>query len=1002
MSKLVHIHAHSEHSALDGMGKIREMFELAKSYGQNALAISDHGTTSGLWEAQCVADELDMKAIMASEFYYERENDGKNGHLLILAKNDEGLANIFKMQELAHQNFYMKPRINWDILKEHSEGLIVTSACLASPFNQMIMDGDVQGATEWARKFKNVFSEDFYIEIQPNSIPEQQVCNTTGIRIAERLGIEIVATNDVHYSLQGDCIPHEVLLAMQVKKKMSDPDRFKFDTEDFWLKSEKEMYDTFKGVDKKHVEQAIINTSVIAEKCNARINKGKYLPHFYDVQDGETETERLKRNTYEHARKKGLNKDFDFMDAVDEELAVIDEGGYSGYFLIVDDYIRSERERGGLVGDGRGSGAGSKVAYLNDITTLDPVPYGLLFERFMARGRTPDIDTDFSDQDAVFDALTEKYGEDSVARVIAYAKMKPRSVVRKVLSTFEHEAHEISRITKLIDEMCPTMEQAYANSQELVKIKEQFPQEFKIIERLEGVMSHTTMHAGGVVIYPHLSSILPVRGQGRDRRKLIVEFDKDMLEDIGHYKFDILGLSTLPVIQYCLESIKQTEGIDLDLESIDYEDPLVYEMLSQGDVSGVFQLSAQSAKVMEQKPKNFRDLIAINSLVRPGVGDWAEYIERRQGKEWPIMPERKWYMDETYGTMTYQEQFLLDAHVLAGWEVAYADKKLRKNRDIRNDEETRIKFLADCESNGHARESIEKVWQEIEDAVDGGYSFNKSHSAVYAKISFKTAYLKYYYPEHFYASLMTGAETSGEGQDKVAGYIAECKQRGIQINPPNINMGSNLFVVSRDGINYRLNAISHVGENAIAHIQSLRPIHSLEDFLSRITRKLVNKRTVINLIKAGVFDFDNPNRGELLWQYDMFLRTKTQVKIEHQCEPYEYNDRIKADWEMETMGLYLSVHPLEKYGFKSLDTYKDGGDAMQGGEVYDKRVFKDKNSNEMAFIFINTLFGNVKALVFSRDWESKKLQKACEIGNIVIVKGRRTGNDIIGEKVEIL
>lgn len=1003
-SGFTHLHVHSEYSTLDGLSKVHELLDTAKALGQTHLALTDHGSTSGLWEAQQYADKIGMQIIHGSEFYYEREGDGKNGHLLVLAKNDKGLENIFKMQEYGYvHNFYRKPRINFDVLVEHKEGLIVTSACLGSAFNQYIMAGEISEAVAWARKFKEAFAEDFYIELQPNQIPEQHLCNTTGIRIAKQLGIQLVATNDVHYTYETDCFPHEVMLAMQLKAKMGDENRFKFSTDDFWLKSESEMYSTFTQLDADVVREAIANTQVIANKCSARIHKGKYLPTYYATPEGMSEGEFLERETWHGLEMRGMQFEESFKADVQHELDVIDRNGYSGYFLVVQDFVNSAKARKELVGDGRGSGAGSKVAWLTGITEIPPHEYDLLFERFMADGRSPDFDVDFSDQDAVFEDLSSKYGRENVARVIAFGTMTPKAVVRKVFSAFEHTGLTIGEITRLIPEIgCRTLEQAYAHAPELLKYKKRYPVEWGVIERLVGVISHDSQHAGGVIIYEGLSSILPVKTIGGDRTKRIVAWDKYMLEELGHYKFDILGLATLPVLHRALESIEEEMGIPFDIKTIDLEDKETYDMLCRGEVSGVFQLNSQAQKVMEQQPRTFKDLIAINALIRPGVGDWEEYLARRKGKEWSVYEPRKPYMDETMGTMTYQEQYLLDAHILAGWGIAYADKHIRKNPDIRGDTALREKFIADCTANGHSEQDIIPVWSEIEDAVDGGYGFNKSHSASYAVTSYQTAYLKCHFPLHFYASLMSSEKTDGEGQDAVAGQIAECKARGIPINPPDINRSDDNFIVNNDGIAYRITTIKHVGDSAIAHIRDLRPILSFDDFMGRRSKSLAKKNTVINLIKAGAFDFDEPNRATLLWRFDMSQRTKTQIKQEVELPAYEYNDKVKAEWEKEVLGMYLSVHPMEQYGFKPLQHITEGDYGIQGGEIYDVRIFNDKKGNEMAFVHINTLHGNVKLLMFSRFWSNKDYRNMIKEGNILLARGRRSGNDLMCDSIELL
>ncbi len=1006
-----HLHVHTEYSLLDGCARIEELFATAKELGHTFCAVTDHGSTSGLLAAQQAAHRHGVVPILGTEFYYQRENDGQNGHLLVLAKDNVGLRNIFELQEYAYvHNFYYKPRIKWEILRQHAEGLIVTSACLGSTFAQYILEGEITQAMEWATKFKHVFGEDFYLEIQPNGMPEQLTLNRQAIAIGKKLGIKVVATNDVHYIHEADAFPHEVLLALQINKKMSDESRWKFPTYDLWFKSAEDMKQTFVGLDEEDVCQALQHTAEIAGKCRAGLEKGNYLPAFYNLPEGMSERELLAQHIMDGAKRTGFIHNPDYMKEVQHELDIIDRNGYSGYFLIVRDYVTTARENGIIVGDGRGSGAGSKVAFLTDIARIEPSKHKLLFERFMADGRSPDFDVDFSDQESVFADLQKKYGVENVARIIAFGHMTPKAVCRKVLNCFEHPYDVINHVTKLIPELCPSLKEAYKHAPALLDYKEKYKVEFEVIERLEGTISHESQHAGGVLIYPGLSSLLPVKTRGQDRTMRIVGFDKNMLEDLGHYKFDILGLDTLPVIKRCLDSIKEIEGVDIDLYALDYDDANVYTMLCEGDVSGVFQLGGQAQKVTEQQPRDFKDLIAINALIRPGIGDWHEYIARRKGKPWEIHPDRMDYLGETEGVMTYQEQFLLDCKTFAGWDIAYADKHVRKNKDIVSDTILSDAFVDAALSRGYTHEEVAPVWREILAAVEGGYSFNKSHSASYAVISFQTAWLKCYYPEHFYASLMSGEATDGPGQIAIAGYIAECKKRGITILPPDINNSNENFVVvpkltmgtTQGGVQYRITTIRHVGESAITHIQELRPVDSFGDFMRRREKKHIKKNVLVNLIKAGCFDQDNPNRAELLWQVDMDHRTKTQIKEEYEPPRYEWNEKVKAEWEKEVLGMYLSVHPMEQYGFHPIDHYEEGARALQGGEVSEVKVFKDRNQNEMAFVTLDTLHGGVKVIVFNSVWKNKLNQHALAPGNIVLIKGRRSGHDILMDEAEVL
>jgi DNA polymerase-3 subunit alpha len=537
-TNFVHLHVHSEYSVLDGLAKIPELFETAKQMGMDALSISDHGTMSGLWEAQCVADKLEMKAILSCEFYYERENDGKNGHLLVIAKNNTGLENMFKLQAWASKfNYKRKPRITWEKLVEHKEGLIITTACLSSPFNTYILNSEIDNAKEWARRAKEEFGDDFYIEIQPNSIPEQFECNRIGMRIAKQLDVKLVATNDIHYVFENDCFPHEVLLAMQMKNKMSDKKRFKFSTDDFWLKSEGEMIETFKGLPEEVVQKALHTTREIADKCSARIEKGHYLPNYYDVPEDKSDRNVLVELTKEGIKKRGI-RNKEFITDVQNEIDVIDRNGYSGYFLIVQDYVNSAKARGELVGDGRGSGAGSKVAWLTGITEIPPHEFDLLFERFMADGREPDFDVDFSDQQAIFADMQRKYGEDNVSRIIAFGRMTPKAVIRKVLNTFEHPMHLIGQITKNVPDLCKSLQDAYEAAPELLKYKDLYQTEWEVIERLENVISHESQHAGGMLIYPSLSEHVPLKWD-KDNHIYVATWDKYMLADLGHFKLII-------------------------------------------------------------------------------------------------------------------------------------------------------------------------------------------------------------------------------------------------------------------------------------------------------------------------------------------------------------------------------------------------------------------------------------------------------------------------------
>lgn len=996
---MVHLHVHSDFSLLDGMCQVEELAVRAHELGQQALACTDHGSTSGLYEFQKACEAQGIKPILGTEFYIEVDGTNKNGHLIVLAKNNEGLKNIYELQELAYTtNFKRKPRVNFNMLREHSDGLIVLSACLAGRLSKYLMDGKTLDAIAEAKQYKELFGDDYYIEIQSNSLELQKDINLQLINIAQYLDIKVVLTNDTHYVYKEDSFPHEVLLAMQTGKKMDDENRFKFPSNDFWLKSKQEMIDSVSYLNDYDIEKYLQNTIEVAEKCNARIEKGNFLPEFYNL-NGRSSREVLVEYVKEgiaHKEYTGHNKD------IQREINIIDDEGLCDYFLIVQDYINAAREADILVGDGRGSGAGSKSGYVLDIHRVDPAKYNLLFDRFMAPGRHPDIDVDFSDQEFVYEYLCSKYGIENVAHVNTNGTMTPKAVVRKVLSAFGYSSAKINMVNSNIMDNERSIQNAINNSPSLRRIASELKKEFDVIKRLEGTISHEGTHAGGIIIQKDLSSKLPVRvvlDKEKNRTHRIVCFDKYALEELGHWKFDVLGLETLPIIKRCIDNIKINHDIDVDLYNIDYDDPKVYEALSSGDASGIFQLANQASKLMEQHPNNFLDLIAINALIRPGVGDWNEYINRRNGKEWSIYEPRSDYMSETSGTMTYQEQFLLDAHILCGWEISFADKHLRKNKDIRNDAETKALFIADGIDRGHSEHVMNKVWGEIENAVDGGYSFNKAHSTSYAMLSFQTAWLKTYYPTEFYASLLT---SNSHDKKEVAKLIAECKRRGIKILPPDINISDDSFTPTKDGITYQITAISNVGSTSIKDILRIRPIKSLSDLLERRTKKNINGRTTSNLIKSGCLDaVSDVDRGELMYELKMYGRTKTQKKNNLILDKDEYNDKIKLDWEKETLGLYLAEHPMDAYSFKPLDSFNDNGSAFIGGEIVEVKEATQKNEKKMAFMTLDTGYDLTRVLIFASYW-GEELKETLTEGKIILARGRRSGDSLLYDSMEVL
>jgi len=990
----VHTHTHSYYSELDGLGSIQDYINKAIKLGMPALAITDHGSSSGAYELFKLCKGTPIKPILGTEFYIKTEYGV--GHLVALAMNNTGWSNILKLQRFAFSDLGFtsrKPCIDMKRLKRHNEGIIITSACVANPIGYLIKNGQEEEALEMAVEFQEIFGDRFYIELQSSLSEQQTIVNNGLIQIAYKIGAEMILTNDCHYVEKEDAYAHEVLLAIQTKKKMTDENRFRFDCDDYHFKTYDEMLDYIK-FDEEIAHKALQNTLEIADRCNATIEQGTYFPSYHTLPKGEDGQPTLRRMVTKSYKERILGDGLhskEFKDDVATELDVICKEGFADYFLIVQDYVNWARSNGILVGDGRGSGAGSKTAFTLGITEVNPEEYNLLFERFLSNGRIPDFDVDFSDRERVIDYLIETYGIENVALVGNYIYLTTKAVIRKVLSAFGYQSYYITSLTKPIDELGDTLDDAYRKSKAFKKHCIKNPEEYEVIKRLYNVISHVGVHAGGVLIYPNISELIPVRTVSANRNRLIAYLDKKMLEWLGHVKFDLLGLTSLTVNEDAVKSIKLDMDVDIDLHKINYNDPLVYEMLSQGNASGVFQLAGQSHMLLEQKPKNFKDLIAINALLRPGVGDWDEYIARRNGKAYDLHPLRKPYLEETFGIIAYQEQYEMDCKVFAGWSIAYADKHVRKNKDLCADTELQNKFISDSISRGFKKPLLTRIWSEIVQAASDGYSFNKSHAVSYAILSLQSAWLKYHYPAHFYASLMT---KHGDDSDKLADLIAEVKKQKIKIAPPDINNSTEKFVAKGDTIYFRITSIEQVGDAAIKSILLHRPIKDLRSLIENTQRTDLKTNVIMNLIKAGCFDYIDSNRFNLINSAEEILEIpKTDFP--------EYSDIHKADFEKESLGMYLTKHPLEKFHYKSFDKFEERETVILAGEVTELSERKDKNGNTMAFITLTSQYGSVKGLVFSSTW-SDKMREVFSVNQFVAVKGVKSGTSLIINKVKKL
>lgn len=1004
-----HLHFHTDGSKLDGFVKIEEAIEKAKRIGQPGFAITDHGTMTMLWEAQQLEAKHDIKIVKGCEFYVQYPWSEKDyGHLVLLAKNNTGLKNLFALQAKARHNFWRKPRLHRDWLKEHHEGLICMSACLGGEIPQAILvNQDVDASINY---YKGLFGEDFYLEVQPNTLPEQTLVNRTLANLSKKHNVNLVATADVHYLDKEDAKYHELLLAISISKKWDDPKRWSFSDDEYWMRTEDEILTGLlgAGLTDSEATRAIASASKIFDACNAQIETGKYLAPYPFKPSGYTDAEYLEETTMAGARELGYTD----YGSLSSELAVIEEGGYSGYFLTVRDYIKRARDAKILVGPGRGSGGGSRVAYCNGITKANPDNYNLLFERFLSRGREPDIDTDFSDIDAVFTLLADAYGWDNVSRIIAKARFTAKNATRRVLGTFKCPSKVLNQFSKAFPDHGPTVQQsieeAIAENPMLGEMFEEIqaelegqfgdiPNVLEMVKKLQGRISHFSKHAGGVLIYPGISKMLPMSSDSDNRSKMVAEFDMDELHDIGHFKFDILGLETLPFIDKILDYIESKHGERPDLNAITFDDEKIYEAISLGDITGAFQIEQQKHMALTQKPKNFADLAVLNAIIRPGVCDFNEYMERRTGAiPWSIHEDSMEYMSETYGLMVYQEQYLQLAQTFAGWDLAFADKNLRKNKKLGKhgeDQELEIKWMSDCVNNNYDPDFAKQLWDEIVSVLHGGYGFNKSHAVLYAMICYWTMWFKLYYPECFYAALMT---IKGDNQDKISILISEAKKRGLKVNPPNINTSTDEFTVTDDGINYRINTIKSVGDKAVKNLLTIRPIKSLEDLLERRNTTHIKKNNIINLIKAGCLDEINPDRNELLHTYLSTLRTKTQIK---KGVEIDYTPIPHYQMEEEVLGQYLTDNPLDKYKFYPLEEQLNE-EKLVGGKITRVKEITDKNGNQMAFVGLTTKYETIEVVVFASNFSD--ISHLIFEGNLVLIKGKLSKGSLLLNYLEVL
>ncbi len=1049
-----HLHVHTEYSLLDGSNKIKEYVARVKELGMDSAAITDHGVMYGVIDFYKEAKAAGINPILGCEVYvapnsrFDREtgnDESRYYHLVLLAENNTGYANLIKIVSMGFvEGFYYRPRVDFELLEKYHEGIIALSACLAGEVPRYLARGMYEEAKEIALKYRGIFGEDnYFLELQDHGIPDQKLVNQQLLRMSRETGIPLVATNDVHYTYEDDVEAHDILLCIQTGKKLSDEDRMRYEGGQYYVKSPEQMAELF-----PYAPEALENTYKIAQRCHVEIEFGvTKLPQF-DVPAPYTAWEYLNKLCDEGLKRLYGSDAETHRERLDYELSVIQKMGYVDYFLIVWDFIRYAREHGISVGPGRGSAAGSIVSYTLGITQLDPIRYNLLFERFLNPERVsmPDIDIDFcfERRQEVIDYVVRKYGKDRVVQIVTFGTLAARGVIRDVGRVMDMPYALCDSIAKMVpQELNITIDKALTMSQELrtmYETDEKIHQLIDMSRRLEGLPRHTSMHAAGVVICQKAADEYVPLSRGSDGT-ITTQFTMTTLEELGLLKMDFLGLRTLTVIQNAVQLAEKSSGKKIVMEEIDYNDKAVFDSIGTGKTDGVFQIESAGMKsfMKELKPQSLEDIIAGISLYRPGPMDFIpQYI---RGKNHPEeitydCPQLQPILEATYGCIVYQEQVMQIVRDLGGYTLGRSDlvrramskkkaavmAKERQNFVYGNPEEG----VPGCVANGIDERTANKIYDEMTDFAK--YAFNKSHAAAYAVVAYRTAYLKYYYPVEFMAALMTSVI---DNPAKVAEYTLTCRQMGIGILPPDINVGEGDFSVDGKNIRYGLSAIKSIGRPVIETIMQEREAHGkyrdISDFIERVTgSKDVTKRTFESLIKSGAMDSLGGTRKQFLEVYTEIMERIAQEKkrgISGQMSLFdlmgdaektsykaqlpdigEFEKEELLAYEKEVLGIYVSGHPLEKYetmwrrGITNVTSdfaldeetgvskVTDNSIAVIGGMITNSKIKYTKNNQTMAFLNIEDLVGNAEVIVFPKSYE--KNHEFLKEDSKVFVRGR--------------
>ena len=1032
----VHLHTHTEFSLLDGSNKITEYVKRVKELGMNAAAITDHGVMYGAVDFYKAAVKEGIKPIIGCEVYvapnsrFDRELTGGEDryyHLILLAENNVGYQNLMKIVSCGFvDGFYYKPRVDKEILQQYHEGIIACSACLAGEVARYIEKGLYEEARETAKTYEGIFGKgNYFLELQDHDIPAQKSVNTALIRMSKELDIPLVATNDIHYTYKEDAKAHEILLCIQTGKRINDEDRMRFETEEFYVKSEDEMRSLF-----PYALDAIDNTQAIADRCNVEITFGEYkLPHF-DVPQGYDSWTYLRKLCFDGLYKRYPDRAEELKDRLEYELDTIHTMGFVDYFLIVWDFIHYAKSNGIAVGPGRGSAAGSIASYCLEITNIDPIRYNLLFERFLNPERVtmPDIDVDFcfEHRQDVIDYVARKYGKEKVVQIVTFGTLQAKGVIRDVGRVMDLPYSYADSIAKAVPgELNMTLTKALEVSPDLRSMYENDPQVKDLIDmcmKLEGLPRHSSMHAAGVVICPKAADEYVPLARGSDG-SIVTQYIMTTLEELGLLKMDFLGLRTLTVIQNAMRFVRENTGEILDENTLNYDDPAVYAYIGTGKTDGIFQLESTGMKnfMKELRPESMEDVIAGIALYRPGPMDFIPAYIRGKNSSQAITYEcaqLEPILEPTYGCIVYQEQVMQIVRDLGGYTLGRSDLVRRamskKKQAVMDAERKNFVYgnpdenVPGCLSKGISENVANKIYDQLMDFAN--YAFNKSHAAAYAVVAYQTAYLKYYHPVEFMAALMTSVIDNG---NKVSEYIYSCKSMGIDILPPDINRGVAGFSVSGKSIIYGLASIKGVGWPVINALVEERnaggQFKDLSDFIIRMNGREVNKRVIESFIKAGAFDCFEGTRKQLMSVYIPIMDNLAQDKKHNMAgqmslfdiaededkELYkaalpdigEFTKEEMLAGEKEVLGIYVSGHPLEEYeGLwrkkitavtsdfildeeTKATKVRDGERAVIGGIIESRTIKYTKNNKVMAFLNIEDLVGNVEVIIWPNDYE---------------------------------